>query len=50
MNYNFNSGYGQLLAQRISSAVGPVIGKVSVVISTSDEQYKINMLRDIFIS
>ena len=49
MNYNFNSGYGQILANRISDAAGPVFGKVNVVISTSDEQYKINMLRDTFI-
>lgn len=49
MNYNFNSGYGQILALQIAASVGPIFGKIHVVISTSDEQYKIDMLRNIFI-
>lgn len=49
MNYNLNSGYGAQLSAQIAAAVGPVFGKISVVISTSDEQYKINILRDMFI-
>jgi hypothetical protein len=49
MNYNINSGYGLMLATQIAAAVGPVFGKIHVVISTSDEQYKIQMLREMFV-
>ena len=38
-----------MLANQIAAAVGPVFGKVRVVISTSDEQYKQNMLRQVFV-
>jgi len=48
MRYNINSGYGQMLANQIASAVGPVFGKIHVVISTSDETYKKQMLSEIF--
>jgi hypothetical protein len=45
---NKNSGYGQFLMNQIAASVGPIFGKVHVVISTSDEQYKINALRQLF--
>jgi hypothetical protein len=48
VNYNINSGYGQQLSNQIAAAVGPVFGKIHVVISASDEAYKIAMLRDMF--
>ena len=38
-----------MLANQIAAAVGPVFGKIHVVISTSDEQYKINMLKQMFV-
>ncbi len=46
--YNFNSGYGKILATQIAAAVGPIFGKIHVVISTSDEATKINMLQTVF--
>ena len=49
MNFNLNSGYGQLLANQIAASVGPIFGKVLVVCSTSDDPQKLAMLRDAFI-
>ena len=37
-----------MLAYQIASAVGPIFGKIHVVISTSDESIKINMLQQMF--
>lgn len=49
MNYNFNSGYGQILANQIASSVGPVFGRVFVVVPTSDAQVKEDMMKEIFV-
>ena len=48
-SYNLNSGYGKVLAEQIASAVGPVFGKIHVCIASTDEQYKLNMLRNMFV-
>jgi len=48
MNYNLNSGYGQLLANQIAAAVGPVFGKIHVVVPSGDNASKKQMLSDIF--
>ena len=48
-DYNFNSGYGQILCNQIAASVGPILGKIKVVIASGDEQFKIDMLRDCFI-
>lgn len=49
MNYNLNSGYGQLLAAQIGSAVGPVIGKILVVVEDSDVAYVQEMVKQTFV-
>lgn len=49
MNYNLNSGYGQLLGTQIAAAVGPVFGRILVVVPTSDVQVKEDMMKEMFI-
>jgi hypothetical protein len=36
MNYNLNSGYGQMLMNQIASAIGPKFGKVLIVVPAGD--------------
>lgn len=49
MNYNLNSGYGQVLANQLAAAVGPVMGRIHVVVEDSDPQAVKDTLRDIFV-
>jgi hypothetical protein len=49
MNFNLNSGYGQLLAMQIASAVGPTFGQVLVVLEDSDNADLQSMLGEIFV-
>ena len=49
MNYNFNSGYGQILATQIAASVGPVFGRILVVVPTSDVQVKEDMMKEVFV-
>ncbi len=49
MNYNFNSGYGQILANQIAASVGPVFGRILVVVPSGDVQAKKDMMTEIFV-
>jgi hypothetical protein len=49
MRYSLNAGYGQLLGQQIAASVGPVFGKIMVVVSSSDEAQKQDMMKEVFI-
>lgn len=40
MNYNLNSGYGQMLMNQIAAVVGPTFGKVLIVSPTGDTANK----------
>ena len=46
MNYNLNSGYGQMLAMQIAASVGPNFGNVLVVIEDSDNSTIIDMVKE----
>ena len=48
MNYNINSGYGQLLANQIAASVGPVIGRIHVVLEDSDASVVQDMITNMF--
>ena len=48
--YNLNSGYGQVLANQIASAVGPIIGRIHIVLEDSDPNVVQNMITNMFIS
>lgn len=48
MNYNLNSGYGQMLMNQIASAVGPTFGKVLIVSPTGDTANK-SKLSELFV-
>lgn len=49
MNYNLNSGYGQMLANQLASAVGPIMGRIHVVVEDSDPQVVKDTLNDMFV-
>lgn len=49
MNFNLNSGYGRLLANQIAASVGPVIGRILVVVEDSDPQVIQDMVQEAFI-
>ena len=49
MNYNFNSGYGQILVNQIAASVGPVFGRILVVVPTSDVSVKEDMMKEVFV-
>lgn len=49
MNYNLNSGYGNLLATQIAATVGPNFGQVLIVSEDSDNVRIKDMLRDVFV-
>ena len=49
MNYNLNSGYGQLLGMQIASSVGPTFGKILVVVEDSDPVSVQEMVKQIFV-
>ncbi len=49
MNYNLNSGYGQLLGAQIAGSVGPIFGRILVVVPTGDVQVKEDMIREMFV-
>jgi hypothetical protein len=48
MQYSMNGGYGRMLATQIAAAVGPVFGKINVVVSASETDYKKRMMSEIF--
>lgn len=49
-NYNFNSGYGQILANQIAASIGPVFGRIFVVLDPDDtDEQNYGMLNNIFI-
>src|SRR3972149_1787079 len=39
MNYNINSGYGQMLAMQVAAAVGPNFGKILIVCPAADANF-----------
>lgn len=49
MNFNLNSGYGQLLAMQIAAAVGPNFGQILIVSEDSDPQAMQDMLQEAFV-
>ena len=49
MNFNLNSGYGQILANQIAAAVGPVFGRIFVVVGASDVAVKKDMMKEMFV-
>jgi len=49
MRYSLNAGYGQMLMSQIASAVGPVFGKIFIVIPTGDNGVKKDMLKELFL-
>lgn len=49
MNYNLNSGYGRMLSAQIAAAVGPVFGRVLVVVGSSDVAAKKDMMKELFV-
>lgn len=49
MNYNINSGYGQLIANQIAGAVGPVMGRIHIVVEDSDPAVVKDTLREMFV-
>ena len=49
MNYNLNSGYGQLLGNQIAGSVGPVFGRILVVLPSGDVGLKKDMIREMFV-
>jgi len=49
MRYSLNAGYGQLLGMQIASAVGPVFGKILVVVPSGDVASIKTMLSEAFI-
>lgn len=46
--YNFNSGYGLMFATQIAASVGPVFGRIFVVVPTGDVDAKENILQQLF--
>ena len=48
MNFNLNSGYGQLLAMQVAASIGPNFGQVLVVVEDSDNQAVQDMLQEAF--
>ena len=46
--YNLDSGYGRMLVNQISAAIGPVFGRVFVVVNASDPSVNRDMLRQMF--
>jgi len=48
MNYNLNSGYGQMLAVQLAAAVGPIMGRILVVLEDSDPNVVQNIMKNIF--
>ena len=49
MRYNLNSSYGQMLANQIASAVGPIFGKILVVVEDSDPASIQDMVQELFV-
>lgn len=49
MNYNFNSGYGQILMNQVAASIGPVMGRIFFVIEDSDPAVIRDMMRDIVV-
>lgn len=49
MNYNLNSGFGQLVAMQIAAAVGPTFGRIHVVVEDSDPSAIQEMVQQLFI-
>ena len=49
MRFNFNSGYGQILVNQIAASVGPIFGKIFVVVGASDVGFKEDMMKEIFV-
>jgi hypothetical protein len=48
MNYNINSGYGQMLAVQLAASVGPIMGRILVVLEDSDPNVVQNIIKNIF--
>lgn len=48
MRYNVNSGYGQVLMNQIASSVGPLFGKIHVVMEDSDPSATQQMIQELF--
>lgn len=49
MRYNINHGWGQALLNQISAAVGPVMGRIHVVVEDSDPQVVKDTLSELFV-
>lgn len=50
MRYNLNSGYGQMLGAQIAASVGPVFGRILVVVGTGDINVKEDMMKEMFVT
>lgn len=48
-NYNLNSGYGQLLGAQIAAGVGPIFGRILVVLASGDVAAKKDMVKELFV-
>lgn len=48
-NFNFNSGWGQVLMNQIAASVGPIIGRIFIVVEDSDPSVIRDMMRDIVV-
>jgi hypothetical protein len=49
MRYSFNNGYGQIIANQIAASVGPVMGRVHIVVEDSDPAVVKDTLQEIFV-
>jgi len=49
MNFNLNSGYGNLLAMQIAASVGPVFGQILIVLEDSDNSDLQAQLGEMFV-
>lgn len=49
MTFNFNSGWGQIVGAQIASAVGPVMGRIMVVVEDSDPAVVQSMMQQLVV-
>lgn len=49
MNFNLNSGYGQMVAAQIAASVGPNFGQVLIVVEDSDNEDVLDTAKEIFV-
>lgn len=49
MTFNFNSGYGQMVAMQLAASVGPNMGRVMVVLEDSDPEALQTMIQQLVV-